>query len=529
MGDGCAIFAGGKFSFKANVESFASSVDELDADRARWWILYAASQWKESTGAGLHIAYDGDYTTHKNTCPKIGNGTSEIAMTDDCHDWDDLCAAIAKTDGIINPQETSKTEADICIRSDYKYRVATAHAVDQRDLVSVLTHEFGHVFGFAHTPQGQQSIMTSGLDPFSTLRRYPFGDDIESIRKLYPPDPAMRVHWAAFDPEKEQWSAPVAGPGWTRRHPTAVIGEDDEGLPKIVVGVVGTDQALYWNRATWPLTPDSKWDGWSSWGPDFKSWHPPSIAIDHVQAGRWVMAWAKPLQTAGCSGINIAQSEKAFKEGWLIELPDACTAHQPTIAYDSSSKYFVLMWVSGGEAGSKVGGMINYKISENGIKWSPTGILGMLPIKGAKARYAIDAVDISCTHSFSDVKGCLVSYADGGADPWVVVEHVTVSMYGVNVHSRMTNFNRIARTPPIGIYIHLDENSGYQHNLLGLHWTSSWTGLADSQAHLWATAQGAVPPSGLAYKQVTPAPTEHTGAIASSPWLKTPFFMWVQR
>lgn len=55
------------------------------------------------------------------------------------------------------------------------------------DLENVVTHELGHYFGVAHTPDDPLATMWASAEPFETLKRDLRPDDIAAICTIYPP------------------------------------------------------------------------------------------------------------------------------------------------------------------------------------------------------------------------------------------------------------------------------------------------------------------------------------------------------
>ena len=247
---GAAKWAAGNFTFRTNVESFATQLGlTISADHARSLVANSLSTWKERTGAALNLAYGNDIVTGPGSCTLASptlNGFNEVGATSGCSPADPLpnppCSVIGDTTPWFNADGTLR-EADVCV---YRANGAIAFFVRAEDganssnflvwdLISVLTHELGHALGLPHLAAG--SLMADGaLGSGNTRARYPFGTDFDAILNLYGGITPQNYFVRQMSQSSSTWGGQLSGsPFFVDQHVNAAIGYRTSGTTSEII------------------------------------------------------------------------------------------------------------------------------------------------------------------------------------------------------------------------------------------------------------------------------------------------------
>jgi len=139
--------------------------------------LAAAAETWNAGGAQFAFVNGGETTTGRAACGGGSDGQNTVG-------WAPLGGGLlAVTCSLFRPEGTGAsvaTEFDIQIDPTWAW---TTDGTPNVDLRSVLTHEFGHALGLAHSPDGA-AIMFSDYT-IGTLKRTLAPDDIEGLVGLY--------------------------------------------------------------------------------------------------------------------------------------------------------------------------------------------------------------------------------------------------------------------------------------------------------------------------------------------------------
>jgi hypothetical protein len=435
--------------FLINANSFATSGMlpglPLTAEQSRFWIQWAASQWTERTDSAFFNRYIGDTTAHGSNCGGVPDGWNEVDAQFPCREPG--CTSLAHHAGyFIGPHFI---ESDICVYgnsmnppppSQTGWTVTSPVAAGRQDFVGTLVHEFGHWLGLAHT---NNTVMHP--DALSgTMNRYPFGDDIDCVRNLYPSVAFNSNRYWSVMPPSGGFSVPRLVGSGADSHFSAngAVGSSSSGGNFFVVTAVGTDfNSVRFTRAPHPVNPSSP--GWTtSFLSPQRTRRPVSIgSVQQGGTGSWAAAWTvEEMFTFNPNGFRIARSPDAFQTvPGIVTLGAGSWAlpHEPAIAYDINSGRWVVLFVI---SNATTHNRIFARTSFDRINWTPHQDLG----------YAtIDAPDVSCglaTH-------CTLTFAAGGVvDPTAVSAQFNINSATGNItvtSSRQSTYAHVPRTPTV--------------------------------------------------------------------------------
>ena len=311
---------GGVYNYRINVTSFQQYLGSLSLTAAEvaYWIPYAMSAWRERTGidGSLTLNYVGTSTASNNTCTNH-DGTNQVYVVNGCRGGlTPPCTTVAETKRWPWPPVGSPiTEADTCVYGGaagptafsclggWRVRIDN-FPNDQKDLIGLLVHEFGHTLGLGHY---NGSVMQTGAyECGNILSRYPYGDDIDGMRSLY--GYGLGGIPAAFWREKfasSPWSGEVAVTPADGVWPVlAAVGRSGSGSKVVVTELSDTGNVIAFNRATYPLLASSTWTAPSA---TVNSWRTPAVA------GRCRLSKPFPPEAASFSkpfppGLKVSQN-----------------------------------------------------------------------------------------------------------------------------------------------------------------------------------------------------------------------------
>jgi hypothetical protein len=144
----------------------------------------------------------------------------------------DQGSVLALTTVTYHPETGEIWDVDIEINSaENRITISEPVPADGWDLESILTHETGHFFGLAHTPD-PNATMNCSYSPGSVAKRVLDTDDVAGICAAYPPDGTRVVGDGGAIP-----SGPCDP---TPRNGLGCAGEANAGCGCGVVGVAGS-------------------------------------------------------------------------------------------------------------------------------------------------------------------------------------------------------------------------------------------------------------------------------------------------
>lgn len=108
-----------------------------------------------------------------------------VVFRDDVWPYEDRPDAVALTTLTFSPETGEIFDADIEVNTA-KFPLSVDGTSDRYDLISVMAHEAGHVFGMGHSPQTDATMFSEVL-PGSTHMRDLTDDDKRGVCSIYPP------------------------------------------------------------------------------------------------------------------------------------------------------------------------------------------------------------------------------------------------------------------------------------------------------------------------------------------------------
>lgn len=182
-------WANGCLSFSVNSEG--SALHGISYKTASELSERAVSRWVGADcGDGTHPSLD-VHSTGPALCDGVGfsqdhGNVNLVVFRDDDWGYSTDGAVLAFTTLNYNRATGEILDADIEVNSQYSNLTVGDENV-QDDLESILTHEFGHLFGLSHVPD-PNATMYASYRPRETLKRDLSPDDEAGICAIYPPD-----------------------------------------------------------------------------------------------------------------------------------------------------------------------------------------------------------------------------------------------------------------------------------------------------------------------------------------------------
>lgn len=370
------------------------------------------------------------------------------------------------------------------------------------DLSGISVHEFGHILGLADSANNVMSGPTLGQN----LARYPVGDDIKGARTLYYNSGQPQIYWRKLS--SAGWSAQSTAPlpGWTHMHVTSAIGASgSSNVSKVVVGIWGTDQKMYWSRADLPLSSSTSWSTVTV-GSSYLSWRPPAVAARKTGTPLWVSAWSNQWDKTSdaCPGVKIFVSTDAFSSGTIYSQSGICTVQTMALTHDPQSNKFVLAYVKRAGVNAE-NDKIYMTTSSDGVTWSAE--VDVANYTGSKL-YGFDAPGLACAPSGN----CMLSYPyDGSNDPVLITRKFTVGSGGLSIESTWTYHpDKVQRTLPAAA----TSSGGSDRFIFAELWSTDPADWAESIGAVWTSTSSVVPYSSFDW-QGTGITTKHAPAIAA--------------
>jgi hypothetical protein len=176
--------------------------DDLSEETVRAVLGRAIAAWEtvdcgggESTGLDIEVLTE---TTVVDRARHYANGRNVNAIVFVHDGWADArghdARALAVTYVWHDPASGQIFDADMELNEETKTFVDCPDAgcpapveIDVADLGNTLTHELGHYFGVAHTPDDPLATMWAEAEPGETLKRTLTDDDVTGICSIYAP------------------------------------------------------------------------------------------------------------------------------------------------------------------------------------------------------------------------------------------------------------------------------------------------------------------------------------------------------
>lgn len=486
----------GSIHYRINLDSFAGLVTDtpVSADQWIWWINYAASNWRDRTGATLPLVYDGG-----TGAGWLDDGTSAVMATGSCSSSALGCDILAETDLVWPWYSNDLVEMDMRFYQSpgTTWSVRTLGSSSSTDFPAAAVHEFGHVHNLNHTPGG--GVMN--ISQAATTARIPLDDEYNGALALYPNSEYPTVYWRKLG--AMGWGAETTSPGagWTRMNPTAAVGAGaGVGESWVVTGNWGTNKQVYFSRATLPLSSSTNWTTRTA-GSSRLSLRPPAIAARKAGSPFWMAAWPMKwnLRTDPCPGASVLISGDGFLSGSFVDRPQVCTVHQVGLTFDPGSGRFVMIWVNRDLENSYNNDLVMASTSLDGVSWTSPKSLGFR---------AIDTPSIAC----SAAGQCLLAYGKSDQnDPVIVTQSAVVDSLGeLNLQAFTTCPDKVQRPVAVGA----SSLAGVPRFIFAEHWTNTQSNWSKGVGHLWTSESSAVPYTSFAWRDVG-VDSPHASAIAT--------------
>ncbi len=502
-------WTGGYFTYRINVASFASNFGSiaLTQAEAEYWVAYSLSMWKERTGADLSFAYLGT-TSNAPICDNwVPNGVSEIYVAPGC-EASTGCNTWARAR--LSPGTGSVvSESDICIYGGSDpFTTSMNPSATEKDLIGILVHELGHTLGLDHTPTNPVNTVmeAAAFQLGNVLARYPYGDDIDGMRQMYPDSVTQTRRWRGMS--GTSWGSQYTISGSTSMHSTAAVGVRSSGNRIVSTRVSPGGSRLYFARTDFPPSSSSSWaQTYYEW----PTWRPAAITGRNESTELWVTAWApKQVVATDCPGIRVATSTNGFSsvanQTTLTGGSSWCsTSHEPALTYDPDSNRFVMAFVLRPSPSQTVNkaGRVCTRTSTNGTSW--TGSV-------CETYRTIDAVDLAC----DDDGSCVMAMIEGEPTslPHVIYRSFTVDGAGaVDFDDYSLPGGVDDRTASVAVR----EYGGDEDWFFGVSRATSVTARANGSYSIQYDRDDGVPPGSLSFTSVDTA--EHRADLAALPGL----------
>jgi hypothetical protein len=151
----------------------------------------AFTTWEQADcGGGAHPSVSveniGRVACDRQEYNQTGGNTNLIVFRDDVWPYENQAHTLALTTVTYNLDTGEIYDADLEVNSTDQVNLTISDSDVGYDLLSVLTHEAGHMLGLAHSPQETATMHFEAL-PGETQLRDLDPDDVEGICVTYPP------------------------------------------------------------------------------------------------------------------------------------------------------------------------------------------------------------------------------------------------------------------------------------------------------------------------------------------------------
>lgn len=195
--DGCPT-SGKPLYWAGNCVGYSLNKDgtqNLPMDEVRVAIQKSFFEWTErdcGTGKRSSLAFSAgpDVVCKRSEYKSEGPNVNVILFRDDDWTYKGIDGTLAKTTVTFDANTGEILDADIEVNAAFNSLTVRDTKVSY-DLQSIMTHEVGHMIGFAHSPQPQATMFAS-YDPGTTDLRSLSPDDIAALCEVYPPGRAAK-------------------------------------------------------------------------------------------------------------------------------------------------------------------------------------------------------------------------------------------------------------------------------------------------------------------------------------------------
>jgi hypothetical protein len=422
--------ANGSFAYAVNEDSFNTELNGLTVSdaQARFWIRHSLAQWRERAGLDLGFTELGDTPlgdTYFDCFEEQNKNFFAVVAT--CAD--ELCAVKARTYNYFPRGQAGQTpvRTQVCVFGDSaNWEIdSDGFASTEFDLIGVLNHEIGHVLGL---DERDNTVMDPEIPAASTRLRVVYEDDVVGMRARQNYNP-ISTGLIVRPLNGTQVQAPIvisSSYPWGRVG--AALGESSHDGNDWVVRAApsAAGVAAHFTRTQYPITSGSNWQNWSI-GWTGGTWIAPAVVNGE---GKFVAAWPNKTATANhCSGIRVMSTTNVFESVTEVSLPNDCTQHPVTLAYEQSTGRFIMLYVK--HSNDSLRERIFARVSGDGVTWSAAQDMTIR---------TPSPVGLACSDQ-QDI--CLFAYTSRGLDAHTLTRGLaTLSSSTVGITSTTSSYSQ---------------------------------------------------------------------------------------
>lgn len=157
---------------------------DVDRDACEAAVVASFQTWEDVTCSYLSFTYDGRVVSAPIGYLRDGSNLNVVKFFD-FGGWPGTPGEQAVTLTTISCETGHILDADILINGSFVFRIAPQPGDERVDIQNTLTHEVGHLAGFAHSPDPESTMFSTGT--FDELKKRDLTpDDAQGLCDVYP-------------------------------------------------------------------------------------------------------------------------------------------------------------------------------------------------------------------------------------------------------------------------------------------------------------------------------------------------------